>query len=255
MIKSGPEEEVVFNFGGSEIDKRTARKKFYELMSGEPSTPNFHFSVQGGHVYVQASERFQEAVGGGNYIYGEKVSEFNWLRRVQLTYSLQPDLEIGGAVVWSGEPTIRTWNYYYQVSGASTDSYVEQSMNVVGYYGVCSYKPFYNTMPRKTDFRIGGGVGVVKIDYSRRKEVTTYNNNPPYGSTQNSVQYNVNDMALSAMVFGEFNYYLRESLSLGVAADFVYYPPKNVRADPAANFPDQTILGNACIGFIIGVHL
>jgi hypothetical protein len=65
----------------------------------------------------------------------------------------------------------------------------------------------------------------------------------------------VNDITASAILFGEFNLFLRESLSLGLSADYVYYPPKKVAANPSANLPEETILGNACIGFIIGVHL
>lgn len=231
--------ETSFYFTGGEIEKRTARRKFYERLSGESSYPRFHLSVQGGHVYTQASRDFQDAMGSNtsNY-YGTGVSEFNWLRKVQLTYSVEPDIEIGGAVQWSGEPTVSAGNYYYQSSGASLD--------VVGYYGVGKYKPFYNTLPSQMDFSIGGGIGIAKINY------TAYTYTLTYSSTQNSAPQDVNDMTLSAIVFGEFNYYFHESLSLGVAADFVYYPPKKVPA--VANLPEQTIFGNACIGFVLGLH-
>lgn len=237
LVKTS-EEETYFNFTGSEIEKRTARRKFYERMSGESDSPNFHFSVQGGHVYTQATRDFQNAVGRSAYEYnGTGVSEFNWLRKVQLTYSVEPDIEIGGAVQWSGEPSVSNWNFYGQSSGASLD--------VVGYYGICKYKPFYGAMPSQTDFAIGGGIGIATINYQAYAHTNT-------GFGLQTVQQIVEDRTLSAIVFGEFNYYFRESLSLGVAADFAYYPPKKVAAD--ANLPEQTIFGNGCIGFVLGLH-
>jgi hypothetical protein len=230
--------ETSFAFTGSELEKRTSRRKFYELISGESDSRNFHFSVQGGHVYTQASKDFQNAMGSNAYGYGETgLSEFNWLRKVQLTYSVEPDIEIGGAVQWSGEPSISDWNYYFQSSGASLD--------VVGYYGVCKYKPFYSTLPSQTDFSVGGGIGIVNFNYQAYTRTNT-------GFGLQTVQQIVEERTLSAIVFGEFNYYFHESLSLGVVADFVYYPPKKVPA--VANLPEQTIFGNGCIGFVLGLH-
>jgi hypothetical protein len=255
LIKSGPGEEVVFDFGGSEIEKRTARKKFYELMSGEPSTPNLHFSVQGGHVYSQVSKKFEDAIGGVYYGNVEEVGELNWLRKVQLTYSLQPDFELGVAAQWSSEPTISTNHYENPAPSTYLSRIARQSLSVVGYYGVCKYQPFYGTMPKQIEFVFGGGIGIVNIEYSRTVDTFTYSYYPSYNSTGSHVQDGVNDMTASAIVFGEFNLFLRESLSLGLSADYVYYPPKKVAANPAASLPEETILGNACIGFIVGVHL
>lgn len=232
--------ETSFDFTGNELEKRTSIRKFYERMSGESNFPQFHLSVQGGHVYTQASKDFQVAMGSSTYNYygsGARVSEFNWLRKVQLTYSVEPDIEIGGAVQWSGEPTISAWSYYAQSSSASLD--------VVGYYGVCKYKPFYGTLPRQTDFSIGGGIGIADINYSAHTYTYT-------SIGAETVTQDMNDMTLSAIVFGEFNYYFHKTLSLGVVADFVYYPPKKVPA--AANLPEQTIFGNGCIGFVLGLH-
>jgi hypothetical protein len=254
LIKTGPEEEVVFDFGGSEIEKRSARKKFYGLMSGEPNSPKFHFSVQGGHVYTQASKDFQDAMGSNNYYYGNGVSEFNWLRKMQLTYSLQPDFELGGAIQWSSEPTVSTYNFENLDPNTSRSRNATQSLNVVGYYGVCKYQPFYGSMPKQIEFVVGGGIGIVNIDYSRTLDTHTYSYTPTYTSTDSHVQDNVSDMTASAIVFGEFNLFLRESLSLGFTADYIYYPPKKVAANSAANLPEETILGNACIGFVLGLH-
>jgi len=61
-------------------------------------------------------------------------------------------------------------------------------------------------------------------------------------------------MTPSALVFGEFNFFLKESLSLGLTADYIYFPPKEIDAKLSANLPEETISGNACIGFVIGLH-
>jgi hypothetical protein len=255
LIKSGSDEDIVFDFGGNEIDKRVARRKFYELMSGESNSPNFHFSVQGGHVYTQVSKDFQNAMGSSTYnYYGTGIAEFNWLRKVQLTYSLQPDFEVGGAIQWSSEPTLSAYRYESPGPNTSLSRNATQSLKVVGYYGVCKYQPFYGTMPKQIQFVVGGGIGIVNIEYSRTVSTYTNSYDPPYNSTQSYVQDNVNDMTASAIMFGEFNLFLRESLSLGLSADYVYYPPKKVAANPSANLPEETLLGNACIGFVLGLH-
>lgn len=254
LFKSGTEEEVVFNFWGSEIEKRSARKKFYELMSQEPGAPNLHFSVGGGHVYSQASKKFGEAFGGANYGSTDEVGEFNWLRKIQLTYSLQPDFELGVAAQWSSEPTVSAYQYGNLAPSTSRWQNAMRSLNVVGYYGVCKYQPFYGSMPKQIEFVVGGGLGIANIEYSRTENIYTYNYNPPYNSTESHVQDNVNDMTASAIVFGEFNLFLRESLSLGLSADYVYYPPKRVAANPSSNLAEETIFGNACIGFVLGLH-
>ena len=245
LFKSGAAGEDIFNFWGSEIERRSARKKFYELMSVEAWTSSLHFSVQGGHVYSQASKKFDEAFGGANFSGSGEISEFNWLRKVQLTYSLQPDFEVGAAVQWGSEPAVASYQYGTISPTASTWGNASRSLNVVGYYGVCKYQPLYGSLPKQIQLVVGAGVGIADIDYSRIENTTTYNYSPPYNSTQDLIQDNVNDMTPSALVFGEFNFFLKESLSLGLTADYIYFPPKEI---------DAKLSANACIGFVIGLH-
>jgi hypothetical protein len=255
LLKSESGTETSYNFVGSEIERKSARMNFYKLMSEESNSSNLHFSVQGGHVYSQVSKDFENAIGGGYYGNDGEIVEFNWLRKMQLTYSLQPDFELGVAVQWSGEPTVSANGYDNPDPNTSRSRNATQSLSVVGYYGVCKYQPFYGTMPKQIEFVAGGGIGIVDIAYSRAVNTSMYSYNPPYNSTQTYVQDNVNEATASTIMFAEFNVFLRESLSLGLSADYVYYAPKKVPANPVANLPEEIIFGNACIGFVIGVHL
>ncbi|MDP1677971.1 MAG: hypothetical protein Q8L88_14025, partial [Bacteroidota bacterium] len=82
-------------------------------------------------------------------------------------------------------------------------------------------------------------------------------NSSPYYFYQQSGNYQnvVNETALSVVVFGEFNIYLKEYLTLGITTDYVFFPPIKIPSDPLSKLPEQTLSGNACIGFVLGIHL
>lgn len=256
MIKTSSSDEDIFDFTGSEVQISAARRKFYDLMSGESDFRRVHFSVQGAHVFSHISGEFRDAIGESNYFYASSsnVSEFNWVRKLQLTYSIQPDLEVGAALSWSGEPPASTSRYSYS-SNRSTSLGASQSLDVSGYYAVCRYQPFFGKMPKNTELAVGGGVGLAEINFSRTANIYTYDYNPPYQSTTDRTQTDVNETRGSVLFFGELNLMLRESLSLGLAADYVYFPPKTLPAAANLGLPEQSIRGNGSIGFSLGIHL
>jgi hypothetical protein len=267
LFPSGSDDEVVIDLSGNDDEKKCARTKLYTLCSNESIVRKIHFNVQGAHVFGHVKEEFRNSTGNGpNGAYGLDVSDFNLLRKMQLTYSITKDIEIGGAVQWSGEPRLKTSsfkslyeNYSPDSGGYSTTGY-EQSFKVIGYYFIGKYKPFSIKISSKSDIAFGGGIGMAKIDYQRKAGL--YKNsykiiNGVYESTPtgNSFHNEVSETMVSAIIFGEYNFYLKEYLTLGITTDYVYFPTKTIPAEPSAYLPKQTLSGNASIGFNFGVHL
>lgn len=259
LVNSGTDTDLILDFNQIESEKRNARMKLYDLISEESMVRKIHFSLQGGHVYARVKNKFLSLIGGSSDgYYGGDESDFNLLRRIQMTYSTEPDIEIGAAVQWSSEPSVSayTYNYFYTYDSYgqsiynSNTKYYEQTFHVTGYYGIGKYKPFFKELPRMVDIAIGCGIGIANIEYKRGVNIYQY-----YYQQSGQYQKELNMSELSAVVFGEFNIYLKEYLTLGIAADYVYFPPLIIPSDPLSNLPEQTLSGNACVGFIMGVHL
>ncbi|MDP1675253.1 MAG: hypothetical protein Q8L88_00185, partial [Bacteroidota bacterium] len=177
LISAGSNNDLVLDFNRIESEKRAARMKLYDLLSNESKFRKIHFSVQGGHVYARVSEEFKKNTGHDNsYGFVGRGSEFNLLRKMQLTYSVEPDIEVGAAIQWSSEPSVSEYSFtsnytydsiYNQYNYSSSSTVYEQSFQVTGYYGIGKYKPFYSKLPRLIDIAVGGGIGIANIEYKR----------------------------------------------------------------------------------------
>jgi hypothetical protein len=264
FIPSGSGSQMVLEFNRSETENKKAREKLYGLFSNTLDFRKIHVNIQGAHVYSRTKDQFGALNGMNGYdYYGEGMSDFNLLRKVQVTYSTQPDVEIGAAILWSSEPKIKqarytsTYNYpANQNIYTSTYSNYEQTFQVKGYYLVGKYKPFLQQLPRSVDVAVTGGIGSAKIEYMRRADRSITQNSFNQSNTTSSVfQNDVNKSLISTFVSGEANYYLYDYFSIGVTADYSYYPSIDITGETTYGLQDLAISGNGSLGFVIGIHL
>ena len=259
--------EKTFEFAGSEkadLRKWEALKKF---ALGTEGGPKIHLSVQGGWVFPKISNRyrslFQDAgydIWRRSYYYGEQdpwlASEFNMLRKIQLTYSIRRDVEVGAAFGFMGEPSLYgqkeintqvynpIWNYWYTTYRTLS---VDQSFSSTGYFLVGIYKPFLRMLPRILSWNVGLGLG------ASRTILKTAIPGYQYGYTPS--KFEISKTQFCSFLFTELKFDLSNFLSFGLTADYMFAPPLQVPAFPDAAIPAHKLrVENSSIGFTMGFH-
>jgi hypothetical protein len=260
--------EKTFEFTGSEKEDLRKWEAFKKFILGTEGGPKIHLSAQGAWVFPKITNRyrslFQDA--GYNswrtqYYYGGQdlwpTSEFNMLRKIQLTYSIRPDVEIGAAVCFLGEPSLYGekqisyqvydpyGNYWYT---SSQFFYVNQSLSSTGYFVVGVYKPFLKTLPKILSWNVGLGLGVSQI-----KLLTTVSD--LYYDAYGSPGFEISKAQFCSLLFTELKLYLWNALSFGLTADYTLAPALQAPALPDVGIPAQKLrVGNGSIGFTLGFH-
>jgi hypothetical protein len=235
------QKEEVFDFTGNDDAKAREKSRLVRVAIHESRESKVHITFQGSHVN---SNMPKHVLPGSNTSYDNSaISEFNLLRKVQATYSVMPDVEVGVAFVWFSEPPQTSFGY--ETLGNDNTKYysVYQTFGATEKYIVALYKPLYHMLDSRLDFKVGGGFGAASIDYSRRTTVSG-----------NSF-FNVADNSLAAYLFGELEFELVDGLSIGVVADKVFGPSRDAPAVPEAKIPAQTLrFDNTSVGFTISLH-
>jgi hypothetical protein len=231
----------VFSFEGNEQERLSEIYRFKKFLAGEKSHKSLHLSVQLSQVNTRYSKLPEENYYG---YYNRGVTSFNLLRRLQLTYSIFSDLDVGGAISWFGEPHIN-WNSYR--GGPSID--LTQMYEGVGYYAIAAYYPFSSIFSNSISWVVGGGIGMGKVDFELlRRESGGYPDNIEDISTSS-----IHKSMFSALIYTEFALYLYEEFSLGLTADYVYLP-EEIPGIPELDFSKEN-LGNYSFGLTIGLHI
>lgn len=259
--------EKTFEFAGGEkadLRKWEALKKF---ILGVDGAMKIHFSVQGSWVFPKITDRYRSLLQDAGYniwrtehYYGEqdswRASEFNMLRKIQLTYSIRPDVEVGAALCFLGEPSLYgqketsfqvynpIWNYWYT---SSQTLFMEQSFSSTGYFLVGIYKPFLRTLPRILSWNLGLGLGVSRTKL--KTAISSYQYEyPPSG-------FEISKTQLCSLLFTELKLNLSNYLSFGLTADYMFAPSLQAAAIPEAGIPAQKLrVENGSIGFTMGFH-
>lgn len=247
---SGQKEEV-FDFTGSDEAKAREKARLVRAATHESRESKVHITLQGSHVYSNMP-RLLLPGSSTSYDYNA-ISEFNWLRKVQATYSVVPEVEVGVAVVWFSEPPQSSYGYV-DLGNSDTRNYNgSQSFEATGKYIVALYKPLYHLLDSRLDLKVGGGFGSASVDYMRTTTVWTYTQSG--SNSEQSSSFNVSDNFAVAYLFGQFEFELVDGLSLGLVADKVFGPSRNAQAVPEANIPAQTLhFDNTSVGFTISLH-
>lgn len=248
--------EKEFNFTENE-KKRLARwEQLRSYITEEYTHKKINISAQAGYVFSRVSSHyktlFQDAgyeTRNYSYLFGEYrqgATDFNLLRKLQLTLTAPSNNEFGIAVYWPGEPSavgyIDDWTQSFEV---------EQVLSTTAYCGVIVLKPPRFQKSKRISLNFGIGLGMAQVDFRIRTGLETWD--PGYEVTRN--QYSVSKGLFSSVVFAELNFYFREALSLGLIADYAYIPSLQAPEVPEAGIASQDLrLGNASVGFSLGLH-
>lgn len=244
LFDSGVKNEEMFNLSGNEEEQNSEWIRFRSLVNGEYSpglvSTKVHFSVQTGWVNTLSSNSFENLGYNtrNSNEYGYRVSDFNMMRKLQLTYSYKPELRIGAALMWLGEPSIIGYN-------SELNSALTHSLHAKGYYVVATCLPLLSQMPQNLVWQLGIGIGVAKVDF---KLMQGYLWN--HGKEEK-----LSKSFYSGVIFSELNYMLSSNFSAGLAFDYVIIPDDQIAIQIAEEFMNYNIkLGNSSFGFTFGIH-
>jgi len=249
MVDLGLEKsDESFDLSGEGNHRMKEVERLKKFLLSDETTKQVHVTVQ----FAQVGTRYSEIEELSNSSYPsyspfDEVTSFNLLRKLQVTYSLYNALDIGGAISWFGEPqTIWFSNHYYSEQQAYHGT---QSYEGTGYYAVASYHPLKSVFSSSISWIIGGGIGLGNVNYDFINVVDS-GVFPDVSSDSTIVK--INESMFSGLIFTEFDFYLFDELSLGLAIDYVYLP-EEMEAIPELDI-DKRSLGNFSIGATIGLH-
>jgi hypothetical protein len=181
------------------------------------------------------------------------ATNWNLLRRVQLTFSVTPFLQVGAAMIRIAEPTISVGGGW---SGGTASEHwaVEESFSEGNLYGLAGVvEPPPGILPEWLVLRGGGAFGPVTIEYMNQRTVYTYQYVPPYSSSavQHSEQFDGTELGFG--IYGEVGVNITSLVSLSCIVDYCAVPSKKFPAIPELKLPEET-LGNSSVGVLIGFH-
>jgi hypothetical protein len=234
-----------FTFSGDKKDQIKELDRLRAFLKGEQLIESkVHLGIQMSQVNTRYSEF--RADENDPYYYGyDEVTSFNLLRKIQLTYQIQEDLEIGGAISWFGEPSI----FWYSNFGGGTNVMVTQTYDGVGYYAVAVYHPFASIFSELISWSIGAGIGMGNIDY-HFEQMRTVGSYPEI--TEEETTKRIDKTVFSALLNTQFDLYLIKELSIGLMADYVFVPGE-MPAIPNTDIRERSP-GNFSFGFALGFH-
>ena len=258
-------DEVVFRFDGGAADRSAEWDRLKSFLAGRMRNKKIHLSIQAGRVFTSVFQRYRDAFtsagyytssgfyplspGSSQYDYEKYVKpaiRFNLLRKAQLTVSLHPKIEVGAAIVFSGEPGVG--GSIWRVSGYRS---VWQTYEAVGYYAVAAYEPLSGMLSKKVQWSIGLGAGAARVDFELGMH--SQGDYPDY--EEKWAQYKIAETVPTGLAFTELSFFLGPNTSLGLTADYVFGPSRSVPEFPEWNIPGQKIrLGNGSIGVVFGMH-
>lgn len=256
--------EQIFDFsGGEEKEKREQGRLRRFLLGEDASVKKLHISVQAAQVYPRVSETYMNLLKQNDYpvfsyaywdhMSWQSATDFNLLRRLQLTYSLSRRVEIGVAGLWLGEPACSGYRYEYSEHSVVSQRVV-QALDIMGVYVVGVFKPLGKTLPKSISWNIGVGAGAAKTDFRLNAEVSAWDS-IVRTYTEDIFEQGFSKTLFGGYVFTELNLFLQTGLSVGLTADYAYLSEQQALAIEEADIPAQKLrLGNTSIGFNLGFH-
>jgi len=238
------QKDEVFDFTGTDEAKAREKSRLARAANQGLRESKLHFTFQASHVNSNVLSMLPSSLG---YHQDNGAGQFNLLRKVQLTSSVAPKVELGVAWVEFSEPSTSAYAFEIPSNGDFKSYSVSETFQASGEFIVASYKPLYSLVDSWLDLKVGGGFGIASIDYNRRTTVSA--------NTWQQSFFNVADNSVVAYLCGELEFELVDGFSIGLVADKVFGPSRDAPAVPEAKIPAQTLsFDNSSVGFTIGLH-
>jgi hypothetical protein len=246
----------LFDLSKSGVEKYAEWERLKKFVLGvESATPRFHIFLQAAHVFFRASEQSQATLKKAGYsdsLYGpgfwsyDQASAFNLLRSVRACFSLSHDLKIGAAAYFVGEPDWGTGKW------DTLASYnISQKLSGTGYYVTAEFGPLASKLPKGISWDAGAGLGAAQIAFEFQTDV--YASYPNYGYQRSDRSFR--RWFASGVIFTTLGLNLTQSLMLGLTADYVWIPTRDIKGIPEAQIPTQKIqFGNSSVGLVMRWH-
>ncbi len=238
---SGADEVIDFDGGKAVRTKGLERLRSLAEKSSEesPGDSRMRLTVQGGQV-------FTHIVDYGPRIYGvpeRESTNFNWMRRCEISYSATDEIEVGVSEIWFGEPILDFPNDPF-----NQDSRYYAS----GYYLMGHYSPFLGDKLDNT-MRVSLGAGVGRADVSFQRKSATRNPNGMLTIGPQLVGFS--ETLMTGIVLGEARFRIADGLTLAITVDHVIAPTRDAPGDPTVGIEPKTFnLGNTSLGFSLGLR-
>ncbi len=279
LIDHPHEEDLTFFFGGRGEDFTNQWAAFEKafVAAHETSKRPLRFTISGGSVFANTASAYRDQFLNADYsiennysggYYSPALSStfitdynnlqnstnVNWTRTIALSYAITDHLEAGIELAWLSEPSFIGNKYKSTYTNYSANDYaaVIQRLDTKGYYLIGSYTSFIG---KDKDFEaiVTGGIGVANIKFDLSGQFEKDSNSVVLSSGLDSYSYH--KTVLSALVSGTLNYYLYESFSFGLTANYFFAGSTTAKAMPTLGITEQPItFGNADVGFTIGLH-
>jgi hypothetical protein len=225
-----------------------------------------HLSFSGGSVLHNISSTYFDdlAAAGFNNSYSyysnysgnsnlmsyndlQAATNFNWFRKVFLSYSLTDDIQAGITYASIGEPSF----LYYKSSYDEHHSiYAGQRFAQTGYYINGGYSIFFG---EKKDFEalLSGGLGIAKINFKLNANLDSTSSE----RVLQQVDFTYDKTVLSGFISASVSYYLYDSFSLGLSGNYFFSGKAVAPAIPFAGIKEHELhFSNGDIGFTMGLH-
>lgn len=232
--------EIDFIFSDDQKKWESEFERFRRFIMGTEKEKLLHISIQ----LSQVSTRLSELADAEHYYYYD-VTNFNLMRKFDITYSVFNKINLGLAICWFGEPSFEDWSFEEL---NYTSILVQQKYEGIGYYAVGTYEPFQGFSP-DVSWKFGLGIGLGNIDY----HLNTLKENYIEGEyLAESFETKISKNIFSGILYTNLDFYLNNVLSLGFSADYVYLA-KTMPAIPELNV-GKSNFGNYSLGINISLN-
>ena len=273
--------EKIYIFGGPPQMQEETWEKIQDAFEQKATHGKIHLAISGGAISPPVSNAYLSQLtdagynlntfGSGSFDFFSRFNsnstnltpyqnlqvptDFNWLRTITLSYSVTDEIQAGLCYALLGQPSfVYSRQAFAQDSTGSTSSgnaAVGQRLDGKGYYATCGYNKFFGK-DEQFELIVTGGLGLANISFDLNGQFDFIS------SSFNSVQQDnvlLRKTYFSGMISAGFNYYLYDSFSLGLKADYFYVGTSSAREMPFVFLHDQDLnFSTADIGFTIGFH-
>ena len=248
-------EEIALDFTNDEQSDLQSWKIIENIFRSDSNIHRIHFSVYSSYMYNLATAQHKSFYKDhtGISIYKEydipkSGIKFNLFRRIQITYDLKPDLEIGPTLAFLGEPSFGGGNYWSYDDYASLDEQLES----MGYYFSLLYYPFQSAQHKnKIYWNIGLSLGAVDLDYLLHAYFYSYTS-----ESEISKQIVISKQTLSALISSELYFTRTSTVAFGLQADYAFIPRQRIGGIPEIGLPAKKLnFSNGGIGILFKINL